>query len=865
MAFKRSVRKTTRYATPGELYRDLPQRTGAVQGLWAHQAEMLKAYTDKANHPDIALELPTGTGKTLIGLLIAEWNRRYHNQRVLYACPTRQLAEQVYVSANREGIDTTLLTGSHVKWDPLSRMHYESAQRVGITTYSSIFNSHPKLADPSVMLFDDAHAGEQYVGEAYSLSLNRYNDTNEYQRTLEVISPAVDKVFLERLKTDQSDPAITSEVRLVVPLRQAGMVKELTKTLSTLREPHSYRYSMIHRGIASCLIYVSYSEILIRPYIPPTNQNSLFTQARQRIYLSATLGDGGELERAFGRHTIERLHQLDDNTAPRSGRRFFVFPEFAPNSKEEAAELSKAIVTQAGKALILSQSNEVAMKDAKELAQDGWRTFGIDDVSTSMQTFIDAEHAVCALAARYDGLDLPGDACRLIVFDGTPDQLNLQERFLQQNVQAGVALETRIRTRIVQGSGRCTRGPKDTAVVLIKGELSHYLTRPETRLPLSPELQAEILFGLENSQDRTREDILENTRAFLSQDTDDTWRSDAEPILTDYRREAVQSPSPGSYYLSACVDKEIDAWNSASVSSWRDAANSAHSVCNTLGNGGKATRQYQAFWKYLEAAWTDMAAEQSGDSLLKSISRNLLSEASSMAGRCLWINQMAQFPETEAPTMSQADNVAISTIVAILRGDLKENRHRDKLIRMRDEISQRDAGRFEAGLTTLGRMLGADASKPTRQGRCDSTWCWDNELWLALEAKSEHNTAGTLSIKDVRQSNGQLQLLADDRNCSTTPPDSAVVIISPKPGVHSDAITIAHNDVYLAHPDTIRTIAADTENAWKRLLTGISGMSAEDLHTLVAQTLRGFELLPSDIRNRLTRNPIGQTKVIPED
>ena len=154
-------------------------------------------------------------------------------------------------------------------------------------------------------------------------------------------------------------------------------------------------------------------------------------------------------------------------------------------------------------------------------------------------------------------------------------------------------------------------------------------------------------------------------------------------------------------------------------------------------------------------------------------------------------------------------------------------------------------------------MLGADASKPTRHGRCDSTWCWDNELWLALEAKSEHNTAGTLSIRDVRQSNGQLQLLADDRNCSTIPPDSAVVIISPKPGVHSDAITIAHNDIYLVHPDAIRTIADDTERAWKRLLTGWTDMSTKDLHTLVTQTLRGFELFPSDLRIRLTNNPIG--------
>lgn len=856
MAFKKSTRTTAQYASPGELYHDLPQRPGAVQGLWAHQAEILKAYTDRANKSDIALELPTGTGKTLIGLLIAEWNRQHHDQRVLYACPTRQLAEQVYQAAEREGIDVTLLTGPHANWKPISKMQYESAQRIGVTTYSSIFNSHPKLATPSVILFDDAHAGEQYVGEAYSLSFNRYHHFGEYQKILETVGPAIDAVFLEMLKSKESDPAITSEVRLVIPLRQPGMIEELTTALSALKEPHSYRYHMIHPGIASCLIYVSYSEILIRPYIPPTHQNLIFTQARQRIYLSATLGEGGELERAFGRPNIERLQRLDEDTAPRSGRRFFVFPEFVTNSKDEAIELSRAIVAKAGKALILSQSNDVAMKDAKELTHEGWVTFGIDDVSTSMQTFIDAEHAICALAARYDGLDLPGDACRLIVFDGTPDQLNLQERFLLKNVRAGIALESRVHTRIIQGSGRCTRGPRDTAVVLVIGDLSHYLTRPETKGAFSPEVQAEIQFGLENSQDGTREDMLENIQSFLSQETDDTWRSEAEPMLSEYRREAVQTSSPGSCYLSTCVDKEIEAWTSASVSSWRDAASSAHSVCSILGDGGKSTRQYQAFWKYLEAAWTDMAAEEDGDPLTKSKSRHLLAEASSMAGRCLWISQMAKFPELDAPKMSQVDNIAVKNIVAALEGNLKENRHREKLDRMRDELSQRDASKFEAGLSTLGQMLGADASKPTRHGRCDSTWCWDNELWLALEAKSEHNAGGVVSIKDIRQSNDQLDLLADDRKCSTIPPDSAVVIISPKPGVHHDGTVIAHNCVYLVHPDTIRAIADDTRRAWERFLTGRADVDTDKLYALVAQTLRGFELLPSGLRNRLTNNPI---------
>ena len=54
-------------------------------------------------------------------------------------------------------------------------------------------------------------------------------------------------------------------------------------------------------GLAACCVYLSYGGIQIRPMIPPTFENRVFSRAGQRVYLSATLGSGGELERAFGR------------------------------------------------------------------------------------------------------------------------------------------------------------------------------------------------------------------------------------------------------------------------------------------------------------------------------------------------------------------------------------------------------------------------------------------------------------------------------------------------------------------------------------------------------------------------------------
>jgi superfamily II DNA or RNA helicase len=80
--------------------------------LWSHQADLLRTYADEQHvaAPDLALELPTGSGKTLVGLLIAEWRRRSKRHRVVYACLTRQLASQVADAADASNIPAVLLT-----------------------------------------------------------------------------------------------------------------------------------------------------------------------------------------------------------------------------------------------------------------------------------------------------------------------------------------------------------------------------------------------------------------------------------------------------------------------------------------------------------------------------------------------------------------------------------------------------------------------------------------------------------------------------------------------------------------------------------------------------------------------------------
>lgn len=853
MAFRGPTQSTRAPATPEALYRDLPRKPDAVSGLWTHQGDILRRYTaEHLDTPDLALELPTGTGKTLPGLLLADWVRRARSARVAYACPTTQLARQVAGTAEREGVPAVVLVGPAREWPLPSEAKYDSAGAIGIVTYSTIFNSSPKLSPADLLLFDDAHAGEQYVAEAYSVVVKRRDDEAIYLGLLAQVAPALDGMFLHRLRDETPDPSAHHQVRLVVPLRQPDMVARLDGVLAGLTGPQMYRYSMIRACLPSCLVYVAYGSILVRPLLPPTGDNALFTQARQRIYLSATLGEGGELERSFGRAPIHRLRLPPETPTPRSGRRFFVFPDLVPGA--DARNLAAKIVALTGKALVLAPAKDAAVQTAVELAAPGWPVLTIDDVIESMRPFAALEHGVCALAARYDGLDLPGDDCRAVVLEGTPDQNNLQERFLASRVRAASALAERIRTRVVQGAGRCTRGPNDWAVVVVSGpSLTKYLLSPDTLNALDPELQAEIQFGLENSTESSVDEVLTNVTTFIEQGDD--WRDNGEPLITEFREASEIKASPGAADLSAAVDAEIEAWSYARLGKWLDAARIAQDVARTLGAGGEATRGYRAMWLYLAAMWSDQAATV-GDTGAHATSRALLEQASQAARPGTWTREMAPLPDMDVAPHVPADAAAIAAVAAAVEGGVAAGRHDRRVDEMTSALAQRDPSRYEPALTVLGSLLGAHSEKPAGTGRCDSTWCWDNELWIAVEAKSDHDSGGVVPHKDVRQANDQLRLLCSDRHVEIPPPNSATVIVSPKAAVDPTGARGAEAHVHLTSPDDIAQIARDAATAWREIIAGRAGRTGDSLRTLVADALARHSVLASQVLDRLTQSQV---------
>lgn len=80
---------------------------------WLQQTQVLKKYEDEfLNNPNVAIEMPTGTGKTLVGLTIAHYKQNAERLKVVYLCPNKQLARQVQKEARKNNINTCLITNS---------------------------------------------------------------------------------------------------------------------------------------------------------------------------------------------------------------------------------------------------------------------------------------------------------------------------------------------------------------------------------------------------------------------------------------------------------------------------------------------------------------------------------------------------------------------------------------------------------------------------------------------------------------------------------------------------------------------------------------------------------------------------------
>ena len=729
MAFKIPQKSSVSIKDPETLFRDLRDRT--VEGLLAQQADMLRKYMEHVDKRDIALELPTGSGKTLVGLLIAEWRRRTKRERCILLCPTKQLVHQVVEQAKEKyGINALDFSGSKHQYPESDKTAFNNCESIGVATYSALFNTNPFFNEVHTIIFDDAHAAENYVTSFWSLELSRYQDETTFDAIWQIIAPYTTEN--DQLRYDQGSDR-TLDTSFVNKIPTPYLLKcriALTVTIDNVSrddenpEEYSYRWRMIRDHLHACHLYYTSHSILIRPLIPTTKSFAPFQNARQRIYMSATLGEGGDLERIFGRKIIERIPAPEGWEKQGIGRRFFVFPM---RMWDEATSLGFAIswITKFDRALVLTPSNRDVNK-VKEAITELLTTqnhilFDATQLEASKKKFTQACSAIAVLANRYDGIDLIGDECRYLIIYGLPESTNLQERFIISRLGASVLFQVRIRTRITQAAGRCTRSSTDYALVVIIGDKVHqYFHMPEKRETLHPELQAEVNFGVDQSKVNNPSELEDNIDIFISHGPE--WKS-ADNYILETRDELIQSSIPSTSPLGHSVVHEVKFQDALWSGDYDSALSSAKNVLASLA-GGHDLKGYSALWNYLAGS----AAYQANQT---QAAQEHFSAAFSCASTLPWLKQLQQLisNQTEEVPVDIIYGERIERIEGIFErfgksGSLKIDKY---LQSIREGLSSSESKPFEKAQVKLGRLLGFVSGNTERPGAPDPWWIFGRQ------------------------------------------------------------------------------------------------------------------------------------------
>ncbi|WP_109419182.1 DEAD/DEAH box helicase [Proteus terrae] len=800
MAFVKMTPKAESPDSPDALFRDLPRRK--IPDVLPHQKSMMQNYSSTAlDSKDVALQLPTGSGKTLVGLLIAEWRRRKFKEKIVYLCPNKQLVHQVVAQAEEKyGLSVVGFTGSKGQYSTHDETKYNLRECVAITTYSSLFNTNPYFKDADVIIVDDAHAAENYVTELWSLHIERFNEDQKVIHTAlsGLLKNYLDPLSYTRLTGQWDSPTDKTWVDKLPTSLLYKLHDEICEILDThtTNSELMYPWSLLRHHLLACQFYMSSTEFLIRPLIAPTWTHSAFHSAKQRIYMSATLGEGGDLERLLGRTHIKRLPIPEGWDTQGVGRRFFIFPTLSLDSKE-SVELRRMLLKKSPRSIVLVPSDSMKNEVIKDIEENlSLKTFTAENIERSKANFVGSSGAVAVVANRYDGIDFPGDECRLLFIEGLPKVVNSQERFLMSRMGANALFNERIQTRVLQAIGRCTRSLNDYSAVIVTGEeLPDYLTNPKRREYFHPELQAELEFGVEQSKYSTMDGFGENLDIFLENGKD--WE-EANQMIVDYRQNAEQKSFPCIQQLKQGVKHEVKYQTAMWQQDYIEALSQVESILGLLTDGSLSG--YRALWEYLAGSAAYLAAQH--DDMFMRKSQLHFARAKNAAKDIPWLVHLSKYAQQQTEEQKKQDNkdritmLQIEKIEAMIEslGTAHDRnfaeRERQILVGLESDESFEDAHKM------LGLHLGFDAGKVEISGSPDPWWqC--GEYCIVFEDHANAQDTSSLSITKARQvASHPVWMRENISSCKDESVYIMPVLLTPVMSVYSGALTHLTN-VYI--------------------------------------------------------------------
>jgi hypothetical protein len=731
---------------PREIFAALPGKQTKYRYLRDIQAEVLEQWYSRRESADLRLKMNTGGGKTLVGLLVLKSCLNDGKGPAVYVAPTPYLASQVIQEAKALGLD--------VEDDPRA-VAVARGKAILVTHVHVLLNGKSKfgVGDQGVqipigsLVLDDAHACLATAEQQFTLTLEASHEA--YAKLFALFRTDLDaQSSTGLLDVEQHEPY---RLMLVPFWGWLDKIKQVEAALHEYRDDNEFKFvwPLLRDHLRLCRCVFGGGRVEISPRCLPVEVIPSFARANRRVFMSATFADDSVLVTDFDVRPDQIATAIAPESASDIGDRMVLVPqELDPTITDEQirsllqekAKTSNVVVIVPSHRRAAFWDGVAALKMTAANLEEG--------VSTLKQKRV----GLAVVVNKYDGIDLPDDACRILVLDGIPDARRAIDR-IEQSQLYGTAFEIgKSIQQIEQGMGRGVRASDDYCVVLLMGRsltgqlftrdgVSRFTPATRAQFDLSEKIGAQIRGkGI---------DEIGNTMDYnLTRDAE--WVKAAKSALAHVKYATVSSD------LSVAVARRR-AFNALSSHDSAGAIvilqDQVNKTTDPIVKGWLMAELAECFHSInpVEAQKIMRSAHDLNRQLIRPLAgieyQRLPPLSGEQAGACLkYVTQ--RFPRSN-------DLVIAANAIA------------DDLVFRQDSYK-----RFQRAVRDAAFILGFDAQLPESEFGAgpDVLWAVGGQRYFVIECKNE-STTSTVNKKDCNQLAGSVNWFSAryDTTCAMTP------------------------------------------------------------------------------------------------
>lgn len=728
---------------PRDIFMALPNKDKRYGYPRDVQTEVWKQWFDRRDEKNIIIKMNTGSGKTTVGLTILQSCLNEGKGPAVYVVPDNYLVSQVCLEAQKLGIrvacDKYDASGYCIKGE--EDYFFTNRQAILVTNIHKLVNGKSvfglRLNGGNIqigsIIIDDVHACMNIIEQQYTIQIDSCSPL--YSQIVQIFSRHKELKSRQTFYniTENRDPNSNELIPFWIWQKDCEEIRRLLLSTATfddnVKSIELFKLPLLVDNWHTCNCVLTANSIEITPKGIPISKIASFEQAGRRIFMSATLADDSVFVSTMGLRENDISNIIAPEKANDIGERLILFPKHLNASlsdddiKNELAEIAcrynVVVIVPSFERLPFWQDLSRRVSVQILSSRDKNIESGIQSLKQGLFK------GVTILVNKYDGVDLPEDACRFLVIDGLPTMRSEYDIAVHNINPNDKRICRDLIQKIEQGMGRGVRSNSDYCVVVLMGsKLANVLVNQRgddffsratfEQYNLSKQLWAQLMSS--SNTPPTIKEVFGLADYVLQRNQD--WVSTSKNVLASIK-----------YDKTANIDSMVVATRKAFEKAYIGQYNEAFSILEneknkneTLDDKSKGVliqqmAEYKNFTNPIQAQELLLSGLKLNPSILKPIKGVQYSKLSSFSDK-QGVN-VAEFINN----FDDLNNYLIF-VDSIL----------DDLI-----FVENTADSFENAIKNVATIIGIHSSRPEKEGVLggpDNLWAIDNLKYFVIECKN---------------------------------------------------------------------------------------------------------------------------------